>query len=395
MKNKRRIPRRGAALLAAAITLQCACGMGQAYAAEYTAGPGQTEESNLAAAEAAAVLADNNLEFSEIRARLEKYNAEYVNTYHSTVESSLDLDTARELAEEAGRFMEDAKDVWSEDMGEEDRALYETYKETARELRKSAQELTGDELSKSVLKSLDQALDTKEQLAQNRYMEYEKALYALAPAQKEAEMKEALYQAALTKQAAGLYAGASVTQAEKDMYAARKQLEAKQSALDTARANLLMILGFDPATEVTIGEIPGIDESLFLSANLEEDTKTAVASNQSFASIRRQKASGNADRTVKSRTVAYTEAEITTQMAKLYGDLEAKKLALDGQKLSFAKAGSNYQTANARYQGGLLGRSEYLQAETEYLNAVSAEKNAELDYYKAWLTYRWAVAGMM
>ena len=121
-----------------------------AYAA---AGPsGQTTYINGAGAGAE----DTVLDYNDIDNRIANYNVNYKKLNSTLVNSAQSLDAARELREDASELMDEAAELRSDGLNETSRELYNSYKETAKELRKQAQKLTNEELSKSAQKTLRQ-----------------------------------------------------------------------------------------------------------------------------------------------------------------------------------------------------------------------------------------------
>ena len=78
---------------------------------------------------------------------MERYNVTYKNTYAQIAGQSQSLEAARQLGKDADEAMEEALDLKEDDMDEATRALYESYKEAAKAMRKQAAKLSDEDLS--------------------------------------------------------------------------------------------------------------------------------------------------------------------------------------------------------------------------------------------------------
>lgn len=67
---------------------------------------------------------------------------------------------------------------------------------------------------------------------------------------------------------------------------------------------------------------------------------------------------------------------------------EAAAAGLAGAEISWADS-------RARYSMGMLGRTEFLQKETEYINKRTAFVSADLNLFQALQRYEWAVDGII
>ena len=101
-----------------------------------------------------AELNDGVLQYSELPGLVERYNVTYKNTYAQIAGQSQSLEAARQLGKDADEAMESALDLKEDDMDESTRALYESYKEAAKAMRKQAAELSDEDLSGTAERSL-------------------------------------------------------------------------------------------------------------------------------------------------------------------------------------------------------------------------------------------------
>ena len=135
------------------------------FSAPAYAGPGATEEENAAIEADRARLTDNVLEFGEVGARVENYNATLVNLNATLKNSYLNYEAAEALGN-------DARDLKDDDMDEETRLLYEEYRDMAQEARKAAMKLHDKELPSSAKRIIRQTTNTLQKTVENLIITY-------------------------------------------------------------------------------------------------------------------------------------------------------------------------------------------------------------------------------
>ena len=102
-----------------------------------------------------AELNDGVIQYSELPGLVERYNVTYKNTYAQIAGQSQSREAARQLGKDADEAMEEALDLKEDDMDEATRALYESYKEAAKAMRKQAAKLSDEDLSGTAERSLN------------------------------------------------------------------------------------------------------------------------------------------------------------------------------------------------------------------------------------------------
>ena len=175
------------------------------------AGPSGADGGAAEAREAS--LNDGLLEYDELPELVESYNVTYKNTYSQTVNQSQNLDAARQLGKDANELMEEALDLKDDDMDEATRALYESYKESAKAMRKQAAELSTEELSGTVERSMKMLKNQQTMLAQNLLIQYQSAVSGKELADKNEELAKASLDAVTAQASLGMASSEDVLKA--------------------------------------------------------------------------------------------------------------------------------------------------------------------------------------
>ena len=160
-----------------------------------------------------AELNDGTLQYSELPGLVERYNVTYKNTYAQIAGQSQSLEAARQLGKDADEAMESALDLKEDDMDESTRALYESYKEAAKAMRKQAAKLSDEDLSGTAERSLKMLKNQQTMLAQNLMIQYQKAASKKDLLAKQEELAKAGYVAAAARAGLGMASSEEVLSA--------------------------------------------------------------------------------------------------------------------------------------------------------------------------------------
>ena len=341
------------------------------------------------------LLEDNLLEYREISSRIENYNVTYRNTKSQIVGAALSLDAAREMSAEASELMEEARDLRDDDMDEETRALYESYKDAVQELRKQAQSATNADLPSSLERNLRQAKRNLTKAVENLLIQYQMTEAKAAVAEKNTEMSRAMLESRQRMAGLGMASQEEVLAAQESLLTAESGMQQAKAGLQNMRQNILVLLGWDHDAQITFAPVGSPDLSRLESMDPEADKKAAIGANTDLFSIRSVSASGSSSRAVKKRNVAFTEQTVAAQMERLYAEVQSKKQAYDAACSEFAAAEQTKAAADRQYSLGMMGRLEYLGAELSYLNASASHTSASLELFQAMENYDWAVHGLI
>lgn len=340
-------------------------------------------------------LDDNWLEWDEVAARIENYNATYKEVNSQLVGGYLSLDAARELAEDASELMEDAKDLKSSDMDAETRELYKSYKDTAQEMRKQAQSMTNADLPSTADSTLRQVKNQLTQAVQGLLLQYQTLEAQEAILLKNIELVQAQTDANVRMADLGMKSKEDSLSAQETLLTAQGNLQQIQSGKQNLYQNILLLLGFDHDAPVELAPIPDPDLSRIEKMNLEADAQEAVWANFSLRTVKNTAASGAVNRTNKKRTVSMTEQSVKSQMESLYASVISKKQAYEAAQAEYEAAELSKASADRSFAMGMLGKMEYLGAELQFLSAKASRVSASMDLWSAMETYDWAVKGLI
>lgn len=382
MKKKQVTTAVAAILIAAALPGQCLA----------TPGPvsGTPEDY-----EKQAKLEDNILEYDELGDLIENYNSDYKKTKSSIVKSVLNLDAGKQMAKDAAELMEDAKDLKSDGMDEETKALYESYKETARELRKQAQKITNDDLGSSYEKMLSQTKTKLTAATQQLMITYSQTAANKELMDKQFELAKASMEATERMAGLGLKSQEDVLAAQKNVKQAEYGAAQLNSGLQNMKQNLLVLTGWNHDANPEIRSVPSSDLSRIAEMNPEKDLQAAIGTNYELQSIRNQSAVGSPSRNVKKRNVSQSEQSLASTLQSLYASVLAKKEAYEASVSNYEAEVQKMDMANRKNSMGMMGSMEYLKAQVDYLTAKAAKETADLDLFHAMETYDWAVKGLV
>lgn len=355
-------------------------------------GVGTTDEE----AAYAAALEDNKMEYGELGDLIVNYNVDYKNTHSKIVNSTQDLDTARGLREEASSLMLDAGELRSDGMTDETRELYNSYKETAKELRKEAQKITNTELKSSSQRSLRKIKVQLTVTAQQMMIGYHKAASQQELVNKKAELAGAMLESTERQAGLGMKSQEEVLTARQSLKQAENGAAQFDAQLLSIKQNLRILTGWSYDAEPEISPIPASDLTVIDTMNTQNDLQDALGANYELYDLRSASAGGaSSAKSVKKRNVSQMEQDIASTLESLYATVISKKQAYEGAVTAFEAADQLKQAADRKNSMGMMGRLEYLSAEVDYLTAKSAKETADLDLFSAMETYSWAVKGLI
>ena len=358
-------------------------------------------------------LADNQLDYDEIGARVKEY--------YGPIESAYAM--ARGMKEDQGQIAVNSRttadDLLSQAKAAEDLAKEQSgmeqmiSKATARALRKSVNQL------RTTANSLDRSLDRKSSsekqidrqansLILNVEMmlnQYQQLLSQRTIAAKGVELATAAKQLQDTMQAQGMAVDADVLSAAASLSTSQSQLNQLDAGIEQIRKMLCSFTGYDEAANPVFGEVPSADPSYIATVNVTEDKEKAVNNNYNLISLRSQTGGGMTDlqiRTSKTttqtanklRNVEYSEENVRSNIQALYDEMEEKNASYTAAKTAYESGQIAWQAAQIQKANGMLSNIQYMQQELAWLQAQSGYKCADLALQQALQNYKWAVAGV-
>ena len=358
-------------------------------------------------------LADNQLDYDEIGARVKEY--------YSPIKSAYAM--ARGMKEDQGQIAVNSRttadDLLSQAKAAEDFAKEQSgmeqmiSKATARALRKSVNQLrtTANSLDRSLErkssseKQIDRQANSLILNVEMMLNQYQQLLSQRTIAAKGVELATAAKQLQDTMQAQGMAVDADVLSAAASLSSSQSQLNQLDAGIEQIRKMLCSFTGYDEAANPVFGEVPSADPSYIATVNVTEDKEKAVNNNYNLISLRSQTGGGMTDlqiRTSKTttqtanklRNVEYSEENVRSNIQALYDEMEEKNASYTAAKTSYESGQIAWQAAQIQKANGMLSNIQYMQQELAWLQAQSGYKCADLALQQALQNYKWAVAGV-
>lgn len=358
-------------------------------------------------------LADNQLDYDEIGARVKEY--------YGPIESAYAM--ARGMKEDQGQIAVNSRttadDLLSqakeaEDLAKEQSGMEQMIsKATARALRKSVNQLrtTANSLDRSLErkssseKQIDRQANSLILNVEMMLNQYQQLLSQRTIAAKGVELATAAKQLQDTMQAQGMAVDADVLSAAASLSSSQSQLNQLDAGIEQIRKMLCSFTGYDEAANPVFGEVPSADPSYIATVNVTEDKEKAVNNNYNLISLRSQTGGGMTDlqiRTSKTttqtanklRNVEYSEENVRSNIQALYDEMEEKNASYTAAKTAYESGQIAWQAAQIQKANGMLSNIQYMQQELAWLQAQSGYKCADLALQQALQNYKWAVAGV-
>lgn len=358
-------------------------------------------------------LADNQLDYDEIGARVKEY--------YGPIKSAYAM--ARGMKEDQGQIAVNSRttadDLLSQAKAAEDLAKEQSgmeqmiSKATARALRKSVNQLrtTANSLDRSLErkssseKQIDRQANSLILNVEMMLNQYQQLLSQRTIAAKGVELATAAKQLQDTMQAQGMAVDADVLSAAASLSTSQSQLNQLDAGIEQIRKMLCSFTGYDEAANPVFGEVPSADPSYIATVNVTEDKEKAVNNNYNLISLRSQTGGGMTDlqiRTSKTttqtanklRNVEYSEENVRSNIQALYDEMEEKNASYTAAKTAYESGQIAWQATQIQKANGMLSNIQYMQQELAWLQAQSGYKCADLALQQALQNYKWAVAGV-
>ena len=358
-------------------------------------------------------LADNQLDYDEIGARVKEYYGPIKSAYAMARGMKEDQGqiavNSRTTADDLLSQAKEAEDLAKEQSGMEQMIS----KATARALRKSVNQLrtTANSLDRSLErkssseKQIDRQANSLILNVEMMLNQYQQLLSQRTIAAKGVELATAAKQLQDTMQAQGMAVDADVLSAAASLSSSQSQLNQLDAGIEQIRKMLCSFTGYDEAANPVFGEVPSADPSYIATVNVTEDKEKAVNNNYNLISLRSQTGGGMTDlqiRTSKTttqtanklRNVEYSEENVRSNIQALYDEMEEKNASYTAAKTSYESGQIAWQAAQIQKANGMLSNIQYMQQELAWLQAQSGYKCADLALQQALQNYKWAVAGV-
>ncbi len=209
------------------------------------------------------------------------------------------------------------------------------------------------------------------------------------------ELAEAAHQSTITQKGLGMATDTAVQNAEKALVSAKKQQQSVDNNLLKLRQNLSIMTGGSYDTPVEVGAIPAPDLGRIETMNPELDMDTAVIYNSDVQAAIHLDERAQAKYDLKYLTLDESKGRLKTKLESLYQTVLENKTAYEAAQTAFESAKITMNGNDLKYQMGMLGRLEYLQAKLGYLQQKMTYDMAVLNLKQAIENYDWALYGVV
>lgn len=345
-------------------------------------------------------LRDDKIEYDELAPLIHEYNATVQKNNIDYNEFRKEYgDKNEEVAEKYRQLAADLEnDMYYPDIDEDNYASVMASIISKEQSIKDYNKLADKNVEDSYTKYMTN-LQTEAQLvksAQTEMISYYQNQLQLQIDQKNQELLQENYKSAVNRVAQGFETDVTVLTAQENIRNNEQALQADQTALDTGRQRLFVMLGWKHDDNPEIGSLPEPDVARIASMNPAADKEQALANNYTLLINRRKLENAQSQDTIDTLNteIKANEQSIGASLNTTYQSVLAAKTAYD---LAVAQAGleqQNLATADRKYNGGSIGRLEYLTQKNTTEAAQLKVSVASLKLLQAIQDYDWAVNGL-
>ena len=340
-----------------------------------------------------ASLSDNRLEWEEIPALVNEYNATVLNNRKAyQKDSGQNAEEIRDALLEAADDMESlAIDAEAE---EEGAMIGANYRSQAASLRQQAESNVSD--SQVILWQYEQVEDTIAQTVRESFIAYYQAI-----AQKEADQAKIGYleeslASAQNRKNVGMGTELEVLTAKEALQNGQAALTSADAKINAEKKKLQVLCGWDYTSDAEIGALPDFDMEEIRKIDLEADTEKALSNNWQLR-IDERKLQNAPDATLRdqyTKTVDNDSQQIKASVRSAYDTLVQAKQTYDTGAEQLNLSRQNLEKSSRQLSLGVISRMEYRTAENETTGLEHTQKLNEIAVFSAWTAYQGAVNGL-
>ena len=340
-----------------------------------------------------ASLSDNRLEWEEIPALVNEYNATVLNNRKAyQKDSGQNAEEIRDALLEAADDMESlAIDAEAEEGGA---MIGANYRSQAASLRQQAESNVSD--SQVILWQYEQVEDTIAQTVRDGFIAYYQAI-----AQKEADQAKIGYleeslASAQNRKNVGMGTELEVLTAKEALQNGQAALTSADAKINAEKKKLQVLCGWDYTSDAEIGALPDFDMEEIGRIDLEADTEKALSNNWQLR-IDERKLQNAPDATLRdqyTKTVDNDRQQIKASVRSAYDTLVQAKQTYDTGAEQLNLSRQNLEKSSRQLSLGVISRMEYRTAENETTGLEHNQKLNEIAVFSAWTAYQGAVNGL-
>ena len=340
-----------------------------------------------------ASLSDNRLEWEEIPALVNEYNATVLNNRKAyQKDSGQNAEEIRDALLEAADDMESlAIDAEAEEGGA---MIGANYRSQAASLRQQAESNVSD--SQVILWQYEQVEDTIAQTVRESFIAYYQAI-----AQKEADQAKIGYleeslASAQNRKNVGMGTELEVLTAKEALQNGQAALTSADAKINAEKKKLQVLCGWEYTSDAEIGALPDFDMEEIGKIDLEADTEKALSNNWQLR-IDERKLQNAPDATLRdqyTKTVDNDRQQIKASVRSAYDTLVQAKQTYDTGAEQLNLSRQNLEKSSRQLSLGVISRMEYRTAENETTGLEHNQKLNEIAVFSAWTAYQGAVNGL-
>lgn len=340
-----------------------------------------------------ASLSDNRLEWEEIPALVNEYNATVLNNRKAyQKDSGQNAEEIRDALLEAADDMESlAIDAEAEEGGA---MIGANYRSQAASLRQQAESNVSD--SQVILWQYEQVEDTIAQTVRDGFIAYYQAI-----AQKEADQAKIGYleeslASTQNRKNVGMGTELEVLTAKEALQNGQAALASADAKINAEKKKLQVLCGWDYTADAEIGALPDFDMEEIGRIDLEADTEKALSSNWQLR-IDERKLQNAPDATLRdqyTKTVDNDRQQIKASVRSAYDTLVQAKRTYDTGAEQLNLSRQNLEKSSRQLSLGVISWMEYRTAENETTGLEHSQKLNEIAVFSAWTAYQGAVNGL-
>lgn len=340
-----------------------------------------------------ASLSDNRLEWEEIPALVNEYNATVLNNRKAyQKDSGQNAEEIRDALLEAADDMESlAIDAEAEEGGA---MIGANYRSQAASLRQQAESNVSD--SQVILWQYEQVEDTIAQTVRDGFIAYYQAI-----AQKEADQAKIGYleeslASAQNRKNVGMGTELEVLTAKEALQNGQAALTSADAKINAEKKKLQVLCGWEYTSDAEIGALPDFDMEEIGKIDLEADTEKALSNNWQLR-IDERKLQNAPDATLRdqyTKTVDNDRQQIKASVRSAYDTLVQAKRTYDTGAEQLNLSRQNLEKSSRQLSLGVISRMEYRTAENETTGLEHTQRLNEIAVFSAWTAYQGAVNGL-
>ena len=351
-------------------------------------------------AEEWAQLRDNKIEYSELAGLVHEYNA-------TVQKNAIDYnefrkkygDTKDDVADEYRKLAADLRDAISyPDVDDSNYGSMMAQIISNNQTAKTYEEKADDALEDSYVKYMTNCQTEAGivQSAQSEMISWYQNQIQLQIDQKSKELAQENCQAVEAKRNAGMVTDTDVLTAKESLRNTDQALINDQSAIDTGKQKLQVMLGWAADATPEIGPLPDVDEDRIAKMNPAEDKEKALENNYTLLINKRQLSNARSQdkKDDLTTTVADNERAIGASVNSSYQSVLSAKTAYELSVTQAALEQQNLQIAQKKAQTGQL---DNLSLKTQQNTAETAQLTVQINRLKllqAVQNYEWTVNGL-